>query len=91
MNLQDIHKEFKELFPTFLATSHEGTFVVTNSNENKIEDFYDKKIVEIIKECVPMECDVFTGEKKNNNSKNGWNCCRERIIENLKARNINLD
>lgn len=90
MTLQDIHKEFDE---DFFELEEEYPNTIKD-----IKDFYDKKIIELIKECIPetktkrskawQYVDYELGEHCH---QLGFNSCHWELIKNLKARNINLD
>lgn len=79
MTLQDIHKEAVERF--------------YGANNPKMEDiaaFYDKKIVEILKDSIPYES-YGSDNPMLKEYTLGFNTFRKQLIQNLKARNINLD
>lgn len=104
--LQDIHKEFDEkYFEVYNDTDHFGIdghspihefgFKRILGNEmftiidvSNIKKFYDKKIVELIKDCMPEKV---VEDNIDGMARLGYQFCRRVFIENLKARNINLD
>lgn len=74
-----------------------GNEMFTIIDVSNIKKFYDKKIVEILKECIPEEAIIVQEDSASSNNEEvyfyikAYNKCRLKLIENLRARNINLD
>lgn len=90
MTLQDIHKELDKKYSKFVLVPKDFSVIREEYSTQHIKHDYEKYFIKLIKESMPKK-----GKQTIDDSyyfyNDGWDDYNNQLIENLKARNINLD